>query len=88
MACEHRVRKELRALKPKNSSVLFAVRSSLPYIIGLTLGFAVYEALKEVFLPGLTKWESNAFSIFDTLAWPMISPKSYKRPDWTLVPWT
>lgn len=36
---------------------------SVPYILSLTIGFTGYKALKQVFFPGLTKWQSHAMSI-------------------------
>ncbi len=33
-----------------------------PFSVGVTLGFAGYETLKQVFLPGLTTWQSHAMS--------------------------
>src|SRR3954465_13758728 len=38
-------------------------RSSLLYILGITIGFTIYEALKQAFLPDLSKWESHTLSI-------------------------
>jgi PAS domain S-box-containing protein len=38
-------------------------RASLPYIVGTTAGFAGYEILKQVFVPGLTLWQSHVISI-------------------------
>src|ERR687885_2618049 len=39
------------------------VKSSLPYIIGVTIGFSIYEMLKQIVLPGISLWESHTISI-------------------------
>src|ERR671930_876721 len=39
------------------------VKSSLPYIVGVTVGFTIYESLKQIVLPGISKWESHIISI-------------------------
>src|SRR5918911_5347859 len=39
------------------------VKRSLPYIVGVTVGFTIYEMLKQIFLPGISKWESHIMSI-------------------------
>src|SRR5919108_3528817 len=39
------------------------VKNSLPYIVGVTVGFTIYESLKQIILPGISKWESHIISI-------------------------
>src|SRR5918911_837878 len=39
------------------------VKSSLPYIICVTIGFSIYEMLKQIVLPGISLWESHTISI-------------------------
>src|SRR5919201_3863799 len=39
------------------------MKSSLPYIVGVTVGFTIYESLKQIVLPGISKWESHIMSI-------------------------
>src|SRR5437763_14678737 len=39
------------------------VKSSLPYIVGVTVGFTIYESLKQMVLPGISKWQSHVISI-------------------------
>src|SRR5437763_15530383 len=39
------------------------VKSSLPYIVGVTVGFTTFESLKQIYLPGISKWESHVISI-------------------------
>ncbi len=39
------------------------LRRSAPYILGITLGFSGYETLTQIFLPGLTMWQSHFISI-------------------------
>src|SRR5919199_5913190 len=39
------------------------VKNSLPYIICVTVGFTIYEMLKQIFLPGISLWESHTISI-------------------------
>src|SRR5919197_1434795 len=39
------------------------VKSSLPYIVGVTVGFTIYESLKQILLPGISLWESHILSI-------------------------
>src|ERR687884_2073921 len=39
------------------------VKNSLPYIVAVTVGFTIYESLKQIFLPGISKWESHIMSI-------------------------
>src|SRR5919201_4662895 len=38
-------------------------KNSLPYIVGVTVGFTIYESLKQIILPGISKWESHIMSI-------------------------
>src|SRR5919201_6030749 len=38
-------------------------KNSLPYIVGVTVGFTIYESLKQIILPGISKWESHLISI-------------------------
>src|ERR687884_1066393 len=39
------------------------VKNSLPYIIAVTVGFTIYEMLKQIVLPGISKWQSHIMSI-------------------------
>src|ERR671939_1649090 len=39
------------------------VKSSLPYIICVTIGFSIYEMLKQIVLPNISKWQSHIISI-------------------------
>jgi hypothetical protein len=39
------------------------VKNSLPYIVSVTVGFTIYESLKQIFLPGISKWRSHIISI-------------------------
>src|ERR687884_1657492 len=39
------------------------VKNSLPYIIAVTVGFTIYESLKQVILPGISIWQSHIISI-------------------------
>jgi CheY-like chemotaxis protein/anti-sigma regulatory factor (Ser/Thr protein kinase) len=41
----------------------FYVKNSLPYIIGVTVCFTIYEMLKQVILPGISIWQSHIMSI-------------------------
>src|SRR5947209_20576764 len=39
------------------------VKSSLPYIVGVTVGFTIYESLKQILLPRISHWQSHLISI-------------------------
>src|SRR5918911_3765835 len=39
------------------------VKNSLPYIVAVTVGFTIYESLKQVILPGISIWQSHIISI-------------------------
>ena len=39
------------------------VKSSLPYIVGVTVGFTIYESLKQILLPRISHWQSHIISI-------------------------
>src|SRR5919201_1337106 len=39
------------------------MKSSLPYIVGVTVGFTIYESLKQIILPDISKWQSHIMSI-------------------------
>src|SRR5437588_10365986 len=39
------------------------VKSSLPYIVGASVGWASYETLKQIFLPRISLWQSHIMSI-------------------------
>src|SRR5918911_231357 len=39
------------------------VKNSLPYIVAVTVGFTIYESLKQVILPGISMWQSHIISI-------------------------
>jgi hypothetical protein len=39
------------------------VKSSLPYIVAVTVGFTIYESLKQIVLPGISLWQSHVISI-------------------------
>jgi signal transduction histidine kinase/ActR/RegA family two-component response regulator len=39
------------------------VKNSLPYIVGVSVGWAGFETLKQIFLPGISLWESHIMSI-------------------------
>jgi signal transduction histidine kinase/ActR/RegA family two-component response regulator len=39
------------------------VKNSLPYIVGVTVGFTIYESLKQTILPGISLWQSHIISI-------------------------
>src|SRR5205823_7142442 len=41
----------------------FYVKNSLPYIVGVTAGFTIYESLKQIILPRISLWESHVLSI-------------------------
>ena len=41
----------------------FYMKNSLPYIVGVTVGFTIYESFKQIVLPDISKWQSHAISI-------------------------
>jgi signal transduction histidine kinase/FixJ family two-component response regulator len=43
--------------------VWFYVKNSLPYIVAVTVGFTIYESLKQIILPGISIWQSHIISI-------------------------
>src|SRR5919201_1584939 len=38
-------------------------KNSLPYIVGVTVGFTIYEMLKQIVRPGISMWQSHIISI-------------------------
>ena len=73
-----RLRTNAKTPRLTTSSIIF-------YIFGITAGFTMYEAAKEIFLPSLSKWESHTLSIVVVLILSTTFMLWFRRTLYTLL---
>ena len=72
-------------LKTNSKTPHLTTSSIIFYIFGITAGFTIYEAAKEIFLPSLSKWESHTLSIVVVLILSTIFMLWFRRTLYALL---